>query len=115
MQPLDRTFNALSDTTRRAILTQLMEKEQALSQLAEPHDMSLTAISKHVKVLTKAGLVSVEKRGRTHYCQLQARPMQQAVEWLNHYQQFWTDQFESLAHYLEASESSKPNQENKNK
>lgn len=115
MQQLDITFNALGDTTRRAILAQLMEKEQALSQLAEPHNMSLTAVSKHVKVLTKAGLVSVEKRGRTHYCQLRAEPMQQAVEWLNHYQQFWTHQFESLAHYLETSAPSHSNEEAKNK
>ena len=104
MQTLDRTFTALGDNTRRAILTQLMERELPLSLLAEPHDMSLTAVSKHVKVLRNAGLVSVEKRGRTHYCKLEAKPMQQAAEWLEHYQQFWSDQFASLAQYLDASE-----------
>ncbi len=105
MQQLDYTFTALGDTTRRAILAQLAdktpEKELALSQLAEPYDMSLTAVSKHVKVLARAGLVSVEKRGRTQYCRLQAEPMKQAAEWLEHYQRFWSEQFESLAQYLE--------------
>jgi len=102
MQQLDRTFTALSDPTRRAILSQLMQDECALSQLAEPYAMSLTAVSKHIKVLAGAGLVSIEKRGRTQYCRLEAGPMAQASEWINHYQKFWTQQFDALAQFVGA-------------
>lgn len=100
MQQLDRTFTALSDPTRRAILSQLMHDECALSQLAEPYAMSLTAVSKHVKVLAGAGLVSIEKRGRTQYCRLEAEPMAEASEWISHYQKFWTQQFDALAQFV---------------
>ncbi|MFK8049749.1 MAG: ArsR/SmtB family transcription factor [Halioglobus sp.] len=110
MQQLDSTFAALGDATRRAIVAQLVGEEVALSTLAEPFEMSLTAVSKHVRVLNKAGLVSVEKRGRTQYCRLRAEPMKEAVSWLNNYQQFWTTQFESLAEHLE-SQDSKSDQE----
>lgn len=101
MQQLDATFTALGDATRRAIVAQLLVDELPLSTLAEPFDMSLTAVSKHVRVLSKAGLVAVEKRGRTQYCRLQAEPMKDAVNWLNTYQEFWTNQFASLAQHLE--------------
>ncbi len=100
MQPLDATFAALGDPTRRAIVASLIEGEQPLSHLAEPFDMSLTAVSKHVRVLSEAGLVSVEKRGRVRHCKLEAAPMKEAVEWLNDYQTFWEDKFASLAGYL---------------
>jgi DNA-binding transcriptional ArsR family regulator len=104
MQQLDATFTALGDATRRAIVTQLLGEELALSTLAEPFAMSLTAVSKHVRVLSKAGLVSVEKRGRTQFCSLRAAPMKEAVSWLNNYEQFWTTQFESLAQHLESNQ-----------
>jgi len=104
MQQLDATFTALGDTTRRAIVAQLADSELPLSQLAAPFDMTLTAVSKHVRVLNKAGLVEIEKRGRTQYCRLQAQPMQQAVQWLNNYQQFWEQQFNSLREHLKREE-----------
>ena len=107
MAQLDATFTALGDSTRRAIVAQLAQRELALSQLAAPFDMTLTAVSKHVKVLTKAGLVTVEKRGRTQYCRLRAKPMKEAVNWLNNYQKFWTDQFDSLARHLESDRGNK--------
>jgi len=104
MQQLDATFTALSDATRRAIVAQLLDDEVPLSTLATPFEMSLTAVSKHVGVLKKAGLVSVEKRGRTQYCRLRAQPMKEAVNWLNNYEQFWNTQFDSLAQHLESNQ-----------
>ncbi|WP_375594587.1 metalloregulator ArsR/SmtB family transcription factor [Algihabitans albus] len=100
MPDLDRTFAALSDGTRRAIVAQLAEGESSLSDLAEPFDMSLTAVSKHVRVLNEAGLVSVSKRGRTRYCRLEAEPMKDASDWLDDYRKFWVDRFGALARYL---------------
>ena len=100
MPDLDRTFAALSDPTRRAIVAQLATGETALSDLAEPFEMSLTAVSKHVRVLDEAGLVSVSKRGRTRYCRLEAEPMKAASDWLDDYRKFWVGQLDALARYL---------------
>ena len=100
MGNLDTTFAALSDVTRRAILQQLMQGEARLSELAEPFDMSQTAVSKHVRVLSNAGLLTVEKRGRTRHCRLNAEPMKQATDWLADYQAFWTLQFDNLAQHF---------------
>ena len=100
MQNLDTTFAALSDGTRRAILEQLMQGEARLSDLAEPFDMSQTAVSKHVRVLSSAGLLVVEKRGRTRHCRLNASVMKDASDWLADYQSFWTRQFENLAQHF---------------
>ncbi|MEM9683005.1 MAG: metalloregulator ArsR/SmtB family transcription factor [Pseudomonadota bacterium] len=105
MATLDQTFTALGDGTRRAILARLATGETALSDVAAPFDMSLTAVSKHVRVLSDAGLVSVTKRGRTRYCKLEAAPMKDAVQWLNDYQAFWEDRFASLARYLDEDET----------
>jgi DNA-binding transcriptional ArsR family regulator len=101
---LDQTFAALSDATRRAIVARLAEGEASLSALADPFDMSLTAVSKHVRVLSDAGLVAVEKRGRTRHCRLQAAPMKDAAEWLAFYRRFWEDQFDALARHLATKE-----------
>ena len=101
MTDLDHIFTALSDVTRRAILTQLLEGEIALSDVAAPFDMSQTAVSKHVRVLADAELVEVTKRGRTRYCRLTAEPMKQANDWLSTYQTFWQQQFSALAQHLE--------------
>ena len=100
MENLDTTFAALSDETRRAILLQLMQGEARLSDLAEPFDMTQTAVSKHVRVLSNAGLVVVEKRGRTRHCRLNAHVMKEAFDWLADYQSFWTQQFDNLAQHL---------------
>ena len=100
MENLNTTFAALSDETRRAILRRLMRGESRLSDLAEPFDMSQTAVSKHVRVLSDAGLLIVEKRGRTRHCRLNAEPMKAATDWLIDYQAFWTQQFDSLAQHL---------------
>jgi DNA-binding transcriptional ArsR family regulator len=97
---LDATFAALSHGTRRAILHQLMSGESKLSDLAEPFNMSQTAVSKHVRVLSDAGLLIVEKRGRVRHCRLNAEPMRQVTGWLNDYQSFWTGQFDALGQLL---------------
>ena len=100
MTDLDTTFAALGDRTRRAILGRLATGEAGLSELAEPFEMSQTAVSKHVGVLTEAGLVLVEKRGRTRYCRLNAVALKGATEWLADYESFWTDQVANLADHL---------------
>jgi DNA-binding transcriptional ArsR family regulator len=98
---LDSTFAAVSDPTRRDILAALTEGEASVSQLAEPFDVSLQAVSKHVGVLSAAGLVAREKRGRVQWCRLAPAPMKAADEWLGTYREFWEEQLESLGEYLE--------------
>lgn len=105
MGNLDATFTALGDETRRAILQQLMHGETRLSDLAEPFNMSQTAVSKHVRVLSSAGLLDLEKRGRTRYCRLNGGALKDAADWLADYQSFWTRQFENLAHHLASKEN----------
>ena len=100
MEHLDTTFAALGDETRRAILGQLIQGEVRLSDLALPFDMTQTAVSKHVRVLSNAGLVVVEKRGRTRHCRLNANRMKDASDWLAGYRSFWTQQFDNLAQHL---------------
>jgi DNA-binding transcriptional ArsR family regulator len=99
---LDRTFAALSDPTRRALLARLVEKESlSVSELAQPFSMSLPAIMKHLDVLSDAGLIAREKTGRTVACRLTAQPMEQAMNWLNRYAKFWSERFDRLAALLE--------------
>jgi DNA-binding transcriptional ArsR family regulator len=106
---LDRTFAALSDPTRRALLARLV-KEQSLSvsELAQPFSMSLPAIMKHLDVLSDAGLIAREKTGRTVACRLTAQPMEQAMNWLNRYARFWSENLDRLAAFVE--EDPWPNQ-----
>jgi DNA-binding transcriptional ArsR family regulator len=101
---LDSTFAALSDSTRRGILARLARQgEISVSELAAPYKISLPAVSKHLRVLENAGLVSRQKDGRVHRCRLRAAPMKDAAAWIEHYRQFWEAQLDSLAHYLEDS------------
>ncbi len=100
MANLDTTFAALSDETRRAILGQLMLGEARLSDLAAPFAMSQTAVSKHVRVLSNAGLLVVEKRGRTRHCRLNAGVMKEASDWIDDYESFWIQQFANLAQHF---------------
>lgn len=94
---LDRTFSALSDPTRRALLARL-EREDGLSvsELARPLPMSLPAVMKHLDVLCDAGLITRSKQGRTVSCRLNAEPMELAMGWLAHYQRFWTQRLDAL-------------------
>src|SRR5712692_1342892 len=99
---LDRTFAALADPTRRALLARLDEEEGiSVSELARPFPVSLPAIMKHLDVLADAGLIARAKTGRTVACQLRAEPMQHAMDWLNRYQRFWSEQLERLAAFVE--------------
>src|SRR5215469_3207886 len=99
---LDRTFAALADPTRRALLARLdAEDSLSVSELAAPFPVSLPAIMKHLDVLSDAGLIVREKTGRTVSCRLTARPMEQAMNWLNRYAQFWSDNLDRLAAFVE--------------
>ncbi|QIF03486.1 metalloregulator ArsR/SmtB family transcription factor [Roseimicrobium sp. ORNL1] len=98
---LDKTFGALADPTRRRILAQLSEGEICVTDLARPHAMSLAAVSKHVIVLEKAGLVKRRKDGRVHSLALDAKPMEEAQAWLDRYRQFWTANLDGFEKYLE--------------
>jgi len=93
---LDATFAALSDPTRRAILSRLAVGERSVSELAEPFDVSLPAISKHLRVLERAGLVAQEKQGRIRRCRLSAEPLHDANDWLENYRRFWEERFQRL-------------------
>jgi DNA-binding transcriptional ArsR family regulator len=100
--PLDRTFAALADPTRRALLARLSRTDGlSVSALAEPFAMSLPAVMKHLDVLSDAGLVTRAKSGRTVSCRLRAEPMHEANEWLNRYQRFWSERLDQLAAFLE--------------
>jgi|SRR5882724_4860242 DNA-binding transcriptional ArsR family regulator len=99
---LDRTFAALADPTRRALVARLGSRETfSVSELAQPFAMSLPAIMKHLDVLSDAGLIAREKTGRVVACRLTAKPMEQAMAWLNRYQRFWSDNLDRLAAFLE--------------
>ncbi len=99
---LDRTFAALADPTRRALLARLDEdKSVTVSELARPFPVSLPAIMKHLEVLADAGLVQRSKTGRTVTCRLTPAPMEQAMNWLAHYERYWTEQLDRLAAFLE--------------
>lgn len=97
---LDATFGALSDPTRRAIVEKLTKGDASVGELAEPFDVSLPAISKHLTVLERAGLVERTKEGRTRRCRLVDEPMRDALEWIASYGQFWEGQLDSLERLL---------------
>lgn len=104
MATLNQTFTALGDETRRAILTQLMEGEVPVSDLAKSFDMTLTGVSNHVRVLSEAGLLSVEKRGRTRHCSLNPHALRDASDWLEDYRNFWIRQLDNMAEILKKAE-----------
>lgn len=98
---LDATFQALADPTRRAILARLAQGEASVMELAEPFDMSQPAISKHLKVLEKAGLISRGRDAQRRPCKLEARPLAEATGWLVDYRKFWEAQFDRLDDLLD--------------
>lgn len=99
-QQLDRLFHALGDATRREMLRALSEGERTVSELAQPFAMSLAAVSKHVKALEAAGLITREVRWREHHCRLNAVAMAEAHSWLSFYEQFWTERLDKLESLL---------------
>lgn len=103
---LDRVFSALTDPTRRAILARLERKSSAsVSELAEPFDIKLPAVMKHLDVLSDAGLITRAKSGRTVTVRLRPQPMREAMEWLRRYERFWSASLDKLAAYAEAREA----------
>ena len=104
---LNRVFAALSDPTRRAILHRLCLGPATVTELAEPIDMSLNAVSKHLKALEKADLIRREVEGRVHHVFLNAAPLEEAERWVNHYRQFWEFRLDSLENWLKRSKERK--------
>ena len=99
---LSITFSALADPTRRAILARLVSGEVSVTELAEPFAISLPAVSKHLKVLERAGLITRSREAQWRPCRLKAGPLKDAADWLEHYRQFWEQSFDRLDDYLGA-------------
>ena len=104
---LDMVFHALSDSTRRAILARLSVGDALVTEIAEPFDMSLPAISKHLGVLEKAGLLQRHKDGRIRRCELNAAPLETASNWIRFYRDFWEAQLDSLTSFLDKNKKGK--------
>src|SRR5580700_10107079 len=98
--PLSTTFAALADPTRRAILARLASGETSVKELAKPFEMSMPAISKHLKVLERAGLIARGREAQWRPCRLEAGPLKDAADWLSHYRRFWEQSFDRLDDYL---------------
>src|SRR6201997_4773631 len=97
---LSTTYAALADPTRRAILARLASGEASVTELAEPFDMSLPAVSKHLKVLERAGLIARGRKAQWRPCRLEAGPLKDAADWLEHYRRFWEQSLDRLEDYL---------------
>jgi DNA-binding transcriptional ArsR family regulator len=106
-EALDRVFSALSDPVRRTILERLDGEDLLVSELAEPFAISLQAVSRHIQVLVRAGLVRQERTGRISRCRLDAGPIYQAAVWINQYSKYWQSQFDTLAAWLDQIERRK--------
>ena len=104
---LDDVFSALGDTTRRRILARLARGPASITELAEPFSMTLPAVSKHLRVLERAGLMRRERDGWYHRCHLETQPLESALAFLAKYRPFWEDTLEALAHHVEEPEKTK--------
>src|ERR1700724_280587 len=98
---LSTSFSAFAAPTRRAILARLVSGEVSVTELAEPFAMSLPAVSKHLKVLERAGLIARSREAQWRPCRLEAGPLKDAADWLEHYRRFWEQSFDRLADYLD--------------
>ncbi len=98
---LSTTFAALADPTRRAILARLAKGETSVSELAEPFEMSMPAVSKHLKVLERAGLIARSREAQWRPCSLNARPLKEAASWIEEYRRFWTPYMDALERHLD--------------
>ena len=110
---LTATFGALADPTRRAILSRLASGEASVTELAAPFDMSMPAISKHLKVLERAGLIARSREAQWRPCRLQAAPLQDVAGWVEHYRKFWEQSFDRLDDYLRELKKSQPRKKEK--
>jgi DNA-binding transcriptional ArsR family regulator len=98
--PLSTTFAALADPTRRAILARLSSGEASVKELAEPFDMTLPAVTKHLKVLQRAGLITQGRRAQWRPCRLEAQPLREVADWVEQYRRFWDERLDRLDAYL---------------
>jgi DNA-binding transcriptional ArsR family regulator len=105
---LNRTFSALADPTRRAILARLAAGESSVNELAEPFKMTLPAVSKHLKVLERAGLIARARKAQSRPCRIEAGPLRDAIGWLERYRRFWDDGFDRLDTYLKHIQKGRP-------
>ncbi len=112
---LNSVFAALSDPVRRRLLSRLDGQALLVKELAAPFDISLQAVSKHIQVLVKAGLVRQERTGRVSRCRLDAGPMHEAAVWVNRYSKYWQDQFDTLALLLGEMDRPKPRRKTRRK
>jgi DNA-binding transcriptional ArsR family regulator len=108
MNRLDHTFSALADPTRRAILVRLAKGEATVGELAEPFDISLPAISRHLKVLEEAELISNERHGKHRRCRLKPEALTAAADWLDFHRRFWSGSFDRLAAHLKQPGENQP-------
>ncbi len=107
---LSSTFAALADSTRRAILARLVSGNASVTELAEPFDMSLPAISKHLKVLERAGLIARTRDAQWRPCRLEAGPLKEVADWAEGYRRFWEESFDRLEEYLAELKSNQSKQ-----
>ncbi len=105
---LDETFGALADPTRRAILARLASGEASVKELMEPFHLSQPAISKHLQVLERAGLISRSRDAQRRPCRLEAERLKEAADWIEHYRRFWTESFDRLDDYLKQLQTKDP-------
>jgi DNA-binding transcriptional ArsR family regulator len=105
---LSTTLSALADPTRRSILARLSAGDATVNELAEPYAMSLAAVSKHLKVLETAGLVSRSRDAQWRPCHLEAKPLREVAEWVGGYERFWSRNLDSLGTYLETMKTRTP-------
>jgi DNA-binding transcriptional ArsR family regulator len=110
---LDLAFGALADPTRRAILARLARGEATVGELARPFGISRPAISKHLRILERAGMVQRARDGRISRCELDAKPMRDAAAWVERYRRFWEDQLDSLKRYVEGEVKTKKSKKHK--
>lgn len=111
--PLSSTFAALADPTRRAILSRLSLGETSVTELAEPFDMSLPAVSKHLKVLERAGLISRGREAQRRPCRLDASPLKDAASWIEDYRRFWSAHIDALERHLDRMNPPEPTNKKK--
>ncbi|MGA9852408.1 MAG: metalloregulator ArsR/SmtB family transcription factor [Gammaproteobacteria bacterium] len=113
--PLSATFSALADPTRRAILARLATGETSVTELAEPFDMSLPAVTKHLKVLERAGLITRSREAQWRPCRLKATPLRDVCDWVSQYRQFWEEKLDRLGDYLRELQTQEKKHEHKKK
>jgi DNA-binding transcriptional ArsR family regulator len=111
---LTRTFAALADPTRRRILEHLAQGDRCVTDLARPHRMSLPAVSKHLRVLERAGLIRRQRCGRVHQLKLEAKPLKNAQQWIEEYRRFWEESLDRLDDYLKQVQTTEKKHDRKN-